>query len=360
MNQGRVARTDVHAYHIRQLQRFENEQLTSRIKEVWGEIRETSTDKAEHILKLKQSLSPSVLATADVSNGRMLFTKTCSACHTLFGEGAKVGPDITGSNRANLDYLLTNIVDPSAVLGKDYRMTILATTDGRVVSGLIQKETDSAITLRTINDTVVVPKSDIEEQQLSTQSLMPERLLDSLKAEEVRDLIAYLGSPTQVALRGPRAPIDPKTKRVPGALEGESLKIVGKTAGTARSQNMGGFTKDNWSGVDHLWWTGAKPGDRLELEIPVKQAGRYSIELVFTRARDYGIAQLSIDDEKLGGPIDFYNAPDVITSGVLTYQPIELATGNHKLGVEITAANPAAVKAYMIGLDYVRIVRETE
>ncbi|MBI2481143.1 MAG: c-type cytochrome, partial [Planctomycetia bacterium] len=360
MDDGRIARTDVHAYHIRQLQRFENEELTSRIKEVWGEIRESAKDKIDHILKLKASLAPEILAKADVSNGRMLFTKTCASCHTLFGEGAKVGPDITGSNRANLDYLLTNIVDPSAVLGKDYRMTILATTDGRVISGLIQRETDSAITLRTINDTVVVPKSDIEEQQLSTQSLMPERLLDSLKAEEVRDLIAYLGNPTQVALRGPRSPIDPKTKRVSGALEGETLKIVGKTGGTATSQNMGGFPKDRWSGVDHLWWTGAKPGDRLELEVPVEQAGRFTVEVVFTRARDYGIAQLTIDGMALGGPIDFYNAPDVITTGVLTYPSVELATGNHKLGIEITGAHPEAVKAYMIGLDYVRFVDDAK
>jgi putative membrane-bound dehydrogenase-like protein len=356
MDDGRVARTDVHAYHIRQLQRFENDELTSRIKEVWGEIRESAKDKIEHILKLKKSLAPAILAQADVSNGRMLFTKTCASCHILFGEGAKVGPDITGSNRANLDYLLTNIVDPSAVLGKDYRMTILATTDGRVISGLIQKETDSAITLRTINDTVVVPKSDIEQQQLSTQSLMPERLLDSLQPEEVRDLIAYLGNPTQVALRGPRAPIDPKTKRVAGALEGETLKIVGKTGGTATSQNMGGFPKDRWSAVDHLWWTGAKPGDRLELELPVEKTGAFRIELVFTRARDYGIAQLSIDGTTLGGPVDFYNAPDVITTGVLTYPSIELTVGNHKLGIEIIGGNPEAVKAYMIGLDYVRLV----
>lgn len=360
LDDGRVPRTDVHAYHIRQLQRFEDKSLTSRIKEAWGEIRESATDKVEAIAKLKASLAGDVLAKADVSNGRMLFTKTCASCHTLFGEGNKVGPDITGSNRANLDYLLTNIVDPSAVLGKDYRMTILATTDGRVVSGLIQKETDSAITLRTINDTVVVPKSDIEEQQLSALSLMPERLLDSLKPKEVRDLIAYLGNPTQVALRGPRAPIDSKTKRVAGALEGESLKIVGKSAGSATSQNMGGFTKDQWSGVDHLWWTGAQPGDRLDVEIPVEKAGLYTIELVFTRARDYGMAQLSLDDVLLGEPIDFYNSPDVITTGVLSYSGIELKAGNHKLGITITGANPEAVKAYMIGLDYVRLVSAAE
>ncbi|MEO8494997.1 MAG: PVC-type heme-binding CxxCH protein [Planctomycetota bacterium] len=360
LDDGRVPRTDVHAYHIRQLQRFENAELTSRIKEAWGEIRESAKDKIEHILTLKKSLAPEFLAEADVSNGRMLFTKTCASCHTLFGEGGKVGPDITGSNRVNLDYLLTNIVDPSAVLGKDYRMTILATTDGRVVSGLIQKETDSAVTLRTINDTIVVPKSDIEERQLSEQSLMPERLLDALKSEELRDLVAYLGSPTQVTLRGPRAPIDPKTKRVPGALEGESLKIVGKTAGSATSQNMGGFPKDQWSGVDHLWWTGARPGDRLDVEVPVEKAGHYTVELVFTRARDYAIAQLLIDDTALGGPVDFYNSPDVITTGVLSYPGIELTAGNHKLGIEIIGANPEAAKSYMIGLDYVRLVESAE
>ncbi|MBC8352089.1 MAG: VCBS repeat-containing protein [Planctomycetes bacterium] len=360
LEDGRVARTDVHAFHIRQLQRFESEELTSRIKEAWGEIRESAKDKIEHILKLKRTLGPAALAKADVNNGRMLFTKTCASCHKLFGEGGKVGPDITGSNRANLDYLLTNIVDPSAVLGKDYRMTILATADGRVISGLTQKETDSALTLRTINDTVVIPKADIEERQLSTQSLMPERLLESLKSEEVRDLVSYLKSPTQVTLRGPRAPIDPKTKRVPNALEGESLKIVGKTAGEARSQGMGNFSKDRWSDVDHLWWTGAKPGDRLDLEVPVEKAGRYSVEIVFTRARDYGIAQLSIDDAPLGGPIDLYNAPDVITTGVLSYSDIELAAGKHKLGIEITGAHPKAAKSYMIGLDYLRLVESTE
>ena len=82
---------------------------------------------------------------ADLSQGRALFKKTCATCHRLFGEGEQVGPDITGSNRANLDYLLENVVDPSAVLGKDYRMSVLALADGRVISGLVQKETDSAL-----------------------------------------------------------------------------------------------------------------------------------------------------------------------------------------------------------------------
>jgi putative membrane-bound dehydrogenase-like protein len=351
-----LPRTDLHAYHVQALLRFNDENLQTRIKSVWGEFRATAKDKQELIAKHKAALKPAKLKNADLSNGRRLFAKTCQSCHTLFGEGQKVGPDITGSNRANLDYILENLLDPSAIVGKDYRATVIATKDGRVVSGLVQKETDSAVTLRTINDTIVIANSDIDERKLSELSIMPDRQLETLSADEVRDLIAYLASPTQVALRGPRAPIDMKTRRVPDALEGESLKIVGKTHGNAASQTMGGFQKDRWSGDDQLWWTGAAPGAQLDLEVPVEKDGRYEIEIVLTKARDYGIVQLSLDDETLGEPIDGFNEPDVITTGVLSLGVRSLKSGSHKLSFKISGTHPKAVKAYMVGVDYVRLV----
>ncbi|RLS44425.1 MAG: hypothetical protein DWH84_04575 [Planctomycetota bacterium] len=335
---------------------FKDEALAKRITSVWGEIRATAKDKLELIAKQKTVLTASRLKTADLSNGRRLFTKTCAACHVLFGEGGKIGPDITGSNRANLDYVLENVLDPSAIVGKDYRMTILALNDGRVVQGLVQKETDSAVTLRTINDTVVVAKSDIEERKLSELSLMPEGQLNQLTPDEQRDLIAYLGTPAQVSMRGPRSPIDVKTGKVPNAIEGEAMKIVGKTGGNAVSQGMGGFTKDRWSGNDHLWWTGAKLNDKLELELPVAQDGTYDIELVLGMARDYGIVQILIDGELLGGPIDCFNEPDVITTGVISLPAKTLTKGTHKLGFQIVGANAKAAKAFMVGVDYVRLV----
>jgi putative heme-binding domain-containing protein len=354
----RVPRTDLHAYNVRQLTSFDHEKLNDRLKEVWGEIRESSADKQAEIAKYKNLLKPKVLKQADLSHGRFLFNKTCASCHTLFGEGGKVGPDITGSNRANLDYILSNVIDPSAVLAKDYRMSTIVLDDGRVVNGLIQKETDSALTVRTINDTVVVAKDEIELQKLSELSMMPDNQLQQMSNEEVRDLIAYLGSPAQVALKGPKSPIDPKTGKVAGALEGESLKIVGKTAGNARSQPMGNFKADRWSGTDQLWWTGAKPGDKLDLEFPVEETGVYQIELVLTMARDYGVVKVSIDGQTLGSAIDLYN-PEVITTGVLAYAPRELEAGKHKLSFEIVGANPKAVKAYMVALDYLRLTPAT-
>ena len=352
---GSVPRTDVHAYHVQQLLGFKDEDLARRIKSVWGEIRATAKDKEELIAAQKKALTSARLKTADLSNGRRLYAKTCAACHVLFSEGGKIGPDITGSNRANLDYILENVLDPSAIVGKDYRITILELSDGRVVSGLIQKETDSAVTLRTINDTVVVAKGEIDDRKLSELSLMPEGQLNQLTADEQRDLIAYLGTATQVPLRGPRAPLDRNSGRVPGAVEGESMKIVGKTGGAATGQAMGGFTKDKWSGNDHLWWTGAKPGAQLDLELPVADDGTFNIEIVLTMARDYGIVQLLLDDEPLGDPIDAFNDPDVVTTGVLSMGPRPLKKGDHKLSLKLTGANPKAQKAYMVGLDYVRV-----
>jgi putative heme-binding domain-containing protein len=352
---GRVPRTELHAYNIAQLLKFDDESLQARIQQVWGAIRETSADRRAQIDSLKGALSPNALARADRGNGRRLFDKNCATCHRLFGEGQLVGPDLTGSNRADLDYILSNVVDPSAVLGKDYRQTVLVTSNGQVVSGLLMDENDSAVTIRTINDTVVVPKADIEERSLSDLSMMPERLLDPLPGDEIRDLVAYLSSPAQVPLSGPKAPIAVQSGRVPDALEGESLTVLRKTAGNPRNQSMAGFSADRWSGADHLWWTGAAPGARLELEIPVATAGRFQPEVVMTKARDYGIVQLTLDGQPLGGPIDLFNFPDVITTGVLTFPPRDFSAGQHVLTVEIVGAHERATKSYLFGLDYIRL-----
>ena len=354
--EGAVPSSDLHAFHVRQIVTFNDSTLNEMLKKHWGEIRESSADRKAQAAALKKDLGPRVLARANLGNGRRVYSKTCQNCHRLFGTGGQIGPDITGSNRANLDYILENILDPSAVVGRDYQVTVVALQNGQVIQGLLKQETDSALTIQTINDKVVVPKSEIEERTLSNVSMMPERQLETLTKDEVRDLVAYLASPGQVVLSGPASPIDAKTGKVPGAIEGEAMKIVEKTGGTAASQNMGGFQADRWSGNDHLWWTGAKPGDKLSLEVPVEKAGTYDIEIVLTRARDYGVAKISIDDKVLDPGLDMFNNPDVITTGVLSFGMNELAAGNHRITFEIVGANPEAVKAYMLAVDYIRLV----
>ena len=353
----RIPRTDLKAFHVTQMQQLQSEPLLAKINDVWGSIRSTPEEKLRQIAAFKRVLQPNRLADTNLPHGRELYVKNCGKCHKLFGEGGAIGPDITGSNRANLDYILQNIVDPSALVGKDYQTTMVVTDDGRVVNGLIKEENDTALVLQTATDVVVVDKQDIDVRKLSEQSLMPEGQLKDWPTAHVRDLIAYLASPRQVPLPGAGPTYDEVAKRVPGAIEGESLKIVSLSGGAARSQKMGNFSADKWSGVDHLWWTGGKPGGQLVLEIPVREADRYEFFAVMTKARDYGIVQLSLDDDPLGGPIDLYNNPDVITTGPVSLGTHELSAGVHQLSVTITGAHPDAVKAYMFGLDYVYLAK---
>ncbi|MBW3538933.1 MAG: c-type cytochrome [Planctomycetes bacterium] len=354
---GDVPRSDLPAYQVEQMRRFDDASIAAKLNEVWGQIRSTPAEKKALIDEWKERLTPETLAAADLSAGRLLYTENCGKCHRLFGDGGTIGPDITGSNRAQLDYVLQNIIDPSAVVGRDYQMTVVATVDGRVMSGLVVEENDSAVVIQTVNDRVVVPVEDIDERSKSAASIMPEGQLKQMTPAQVRDLVAYLGSPSQVPLPGAGPEIDDSTGRVAGAVEGESLKVVQKTAGDAGGQNMAPFKKGRWSGVDHLWWRGAKPGAKLSVEVPVEAAGRYELLAVMTKARDYGIVQLALDGEKLGKPIDLYNSPDVITTGPVSLGTHDLSAGTHRLTIEITGKHAQAVPGYMFGLDYLYLVQ---
>ena len=137
---------------------------------------------------------------ADLAHGRALYARTCQQCHTLYGEGGKVGPDITGSDRKNLDYLLPRLIDPSAVVRKEYLLHTVQLQSGRVLSGIVVMQDDREIAFQTANERLVIARKDIEDLTASNQSMMPEGLLKNLTAEEVRDLIAYLRHATQVPL----------------------------------------------------------------------------------------------------------------------------------------------------------------
>ncbi len=139
-----------------------------------------------------------------------------------------------------------------------------------------------------------------------------------------------------------------------GAVEGETMKVLACTGGGTQAQNLGGF-EGQWSRSVHLWWTGAKPGDKLTLALPVQKAGRYALKAQFTKAVDYGIVQLWLDGKKLGEPMDFFNN-GVIPTGEVDLGTLDLSAGEHQLTAEIVGANEQAVKSYMFGLDYVRLV----
>jgi putative heme-binding domain-containing protein len=146
-------------------------------------------------------LTDRAVAAADAGRGRIVFHKTCAVCHKMSGVGGELGPDITGSNRADLDYILENMLDPSGEIPEGYQLVVVNTRDGRTYSGTVASETDRELVLRVVGaDPVTIAKSEILSRDKQAVSLMPEGLLSSLNDREVTDLVVYLRTAQQVEL----------------------------------------------------------------------------------------------------------------------------------------------------------------
>jgi putative membrane-bound dehydrogenase-like protein len=197
---GKVPRSDITVFTARQLQDLGDKKVSERLGQVWGQVRQSNADRKKLMAKYQAMLTPEVLGKANPANGRLVFNRTCFQCHRLFGAGNRIGPDLTGSNRSDVYYILENMIDPSATIGNDYRLTNIVTDSGRLISGIIVEETDRAVTIQTATERLVVAKSDIETRRASPVSMMPEGQIEQMSFTELRDLIGYLRSKQQVPL----------------------------------------------------------------------------------------------------------------------------------------------------------------
>jgi len=194
----KIPRKDLTAYTVRQLRSFGDKEIDAWTTEIWGVAKTSNEQKLAEIAKYKSLLTSDVLKTGDAIAGRALFSKTCMQCHTLFGEGGKVGPDLTGSNRQDIDYLMVNIVDPSAVIAKDYMVSNIYMKDGDAYSGIITKEDEHTLSVTVESGVQVLQKEEVKEIRRSELSMMPEGLLTPLSKTELVNLITYLRSTSQV------------------------------------------------------------------------------------------------------------------------------------------------------------------
>lgn len=183
-----IPKRDVPPYAARQLLRV----VGSGFIEVWGPIeQEPSLEKAYS--KYQRMITEKALLTANAAKGELVFQAVCGSCHKMYGKGGNIGPDLTGSNRANLDYLLFNVLNPSGEIQDDYKLVVLTTRDGRTYSGNVVSENERQITFRTVGlEAVVLDKSAIQSREVMPSSLMPVGLFDPLSETEVLDLVKYL------------------------------------------------------------------------------------------------------------------------------------------------------------------------
>ena len=200
VHRGIIPRKDVGPTQVRQLHSLKDPAIDSRVNDLWPQLNGSPSAKKELLTHYKELLTPARLQAADTSAGRQIFKQTCALCHTLFGEGAKIGPELTGADRRNLDYLLENILDPNAVVAENYRAWVVTLKDDRVLNGIIAEQTDQTLTLQTTSEKVVLRRSEIDSLSQSQLSMMPEGLLQALSTQQVCNLIGYLMSPAQVPM----------------------------------------------------------------------------------------------------------------------------------------------------------------
>ncbi len=184
-----IPKKDVPVYVARQLRRV----VGSGFVETWGPIDELPAKENIAYEKYQRMLTDAALSKADPKKGKMVFHRTCGSCHTMFGEGGAIGPDLTGSNRTNTSYILSNVLNPSEEIQDDYKMVVITARDGRTWSGNVTGENARQVTLRVVGqDAVVINKSDIQSRESTDVSMMPPGLFDMLEEGEVVDLVAFL------------------------------------------------------------------------------------------------------------------------------------------------------------------------
>ncbi len=197
---GRIAPADLSAFHVRQIHALGDGDLSALVDSVWGRLRDTPQEKRARIDALAGALDAAALAGADLPRGRAVYQRVCAGCHRLYGAGGSLGPDLTGSGRHDLGYLLENMVDPGAVVNHDWRLSVVTLADGRVVSGVVTDAREHSVALLTPTGRVVLDRGSIESIMATDASPMPDGLLNPLSPDEIRDLVAYLRHPVQVPL----------------------------------------------------------------------------------------------------------------------------------------------------------------
>ena len=198
---GMIKADEVSRERVRQMRSFKDPALDARIEKVWGKIQtEAPAEKQVFISTAKLSLEPTRVREADFPfakgnpvEGKKIFLQACAVCHKLFGEGNTIGPDLTGMDRKNTDFMLANIVNPSSYIRPEYVSYQAETKDDQVITGLMVESTPAAVVLLdSTNQRHTLSRNQIKDLKELQISLMPEGLLEALKPQQLMELFSYL------------------------------------------------------------------------------------------------------------------------------------------------------------------------
>ncbi len=193
---------------VRKLQASKDPDVEKLVKSLWGTVRAERNRQREQVVR--QMRNHLARTSGDPKAGEAVFNKICAQCHKIYGKGQEVGPDLTSNGRNDFDQLVSNVFDPSQVIGDAYESTTIATQDGRILTGLLIEEGADHFILKLQGGKIeTVPRDQVDEKKTISVSLMPEGLENQMTPRELADLFSYL------CLDKP--PEDPTAKSLPGA-----------------------------------------------------------------------------------------------------------------------------------------------
>ena len=269
---------------IRKLQNLKDVAIRNQAKALLGTVREGRNPQRELIVgQMRNFLRKTP---GDPVAGQAIFKKLCAQCHKIYGEGQEVGPDITSNGRNDFEQLLSNVFDPSLVIGTGYQATTVAAKDGRVLTGLLAEDSPQRVVLKLQGGkTETIPRSDVEEKKISDVSLMPEDVEKQLTAREIADLFAFLALD--------RPPDDPKARLLPGAPNPSALLNVFAPGWTTPGAGEDGLqVLPDYRGRKHVLRThplseGEPCVLRRRVEVPAGQSTTLKLSLSFDPRGDW-------------------------------------------------------------------------
>jgi putative heme-binding domain-containing protein len=198
----------LNANHLRKILESNDRDALWAVEKAFGKVREERNPEREKVVAEMTVYFREHIGNPD--RGQTVFRNFCAQCHTIYGEGAKVGPDITANGRASFEQLLSNVFDPSLVIGPAYQVTTVVTKDGRNLTGLIAEDNEQRMVVRMPGEgEETVPRSNVKYARVSKLSMMPEGIETLLGRRDLADLFAFL------SLDQP--PADKSAKLIPGA-----------------------------------------------------------------------------------------------------------------------------------------------
>jgi len=188
---GSIAAETVPLDVVRKMTIHSGDDVTALISKHWKNVDGASTAEMKQVIeRFSQTLAG---GSGDPYHGKELYAKTCAKCHLLFGQGGRIGPDLTTYKRDDSLNILINVVNPSAEIREGFETFLVVTEDGRMASGFLFDQDNRVVVLRgTDGQNITLARDRIDEMLPQRKSLMPEGLLNELNEQDVRDLFAYL------------------------------------------------------------------------------------------------------------------------------------------------------------------------